>query len=168
MVLVPTIPNNIKTDEKIVADKVAFWEDVFLEKLAEECNVTAACTAANISRSTAYDHKNTNPRFAQLWADSIASAGDQLRSAAYQLAKGKFPIYNEKGEITGYLNPNPVVLLRLLQAHDPAYRDVSRAELTGKDGDPIKTQNVTLEGLTETDIKGIIDEYVQRKISSGG
>lgn len=163
-----TIPNNNSSLSPTVADNVAIWEELFLEKLSEECNVTEACTYAQVARSTAYDHKNTNPRFAKLWAEAIAAAGDQLRSAAYKLAKGKFPIYDEKGNITGYLNPNPVVLLRLLQAHDPMYKDVSRAEITGKDGDPIKTQNVSLEGLTETDIKSIVNEYVQKQLSSGG
>lgn len=159
-----TISDNLPiTDESVTADKVAWWESAFLEEFAQYCNVSKACLKAKVSRSTVYDHYNANTRFQQLFEAAKAVSTDKLRETALKLATGEFEVTDSDGKKRN-LQPNTAVLMRLLAAHDPSYREVSRSEVTGKDGGAIETRTTnTLDGLDQKIADSLIADYVKRQ-----
>lgn len=60
------------------------WRRAFLRALGRCANVREAARTAGIDHSTAYQYRRTNPHFARLWADALASG----RAA---LAAGRVP-----------------------------------------------------------------------------
>jgi hypothetical protein len=96
------------------------WEKAFLTKYRNTCNVRAACEAANISRQAVYQHKDTCPEFAALWEQARQEAIDILEARAWKRT--------EQG--------SDGMIQFLLKAHRrEVYGDVTRNELTGKDGE---------------------------------
>lgn len=62
---------------------------------------------------------------------------------------------------------------RVLKAHHPAYRDIARHELTGRDGGPIELlagrfdpDQLTLEELEQ--VRGLLEKAQPRELESGG
>jgi hypothetical protein len=90
------------------------WQQKFLRALKEEPNVKRACSAARVSRQTAYRHREENAEFAALWADALNAAVDELEATAFKLAK--------EGDSS--------LLTFLLRCHRPeTYRETSRHEI---------------------------------------
>src|SRR5262245_47801407 len=62
------------------------WRRKLLEGLERGLSVTTACRAANISRKTAYEYRNSDETFRQAWEDaqefSIDVVEDKLREMA--------------------------------------------------------------------------------------
>lgn len=84
------------------------WRPLFLASLREDGCVRYACTAAKISRVTAYEHKETDPEFAGQWEISLQEAIESLEREAARRAK----------------KSSDVLLIFLLKAHRPEkYRD---------------------------------------------
>ena len=59
------------------------WEDRFLSSLKTHANVSAAARTAGISTRTAYNRRNANSEFAELWEGAIKEALDALELAVY-------------------------------------------------------------------------------------
>lgn len=54
------------------------WKSIFIRELAESSNVKAACDAAVISQSLAYNARRTDPDFARQWFEALAEGYDKL------------------------------------------------------------------------------------------
>jgi hypothetical protein len=99
------------------------WRPVFLKALANSGNVRAACHAAGITRTAAYDHRERSVLFAAAWDTALEDACDALEAMARKRA----------------MDTSDVLLIFLLKAHRPAkYRDTYRHELTDGQGGPLK------------------------------
>jgi transposase len=105
----------------------------FLKVLAETCNVSEACRAAKIGRSTAYDWREGDPAFAAAWKDAEEEAIDSLERVAWDRAK---------------IDKSDRMMEILLKAHRPEkYVERIRSELTGKDGGPVEYRNLSEEEI---------------------
>lgn len=58
----------------------------FLTTLAEHCNVSEACRAANIGRSAAYAWRKDDEAFAADWDEAEQAAADELERVAWERA----------------------------------------------------------------------------------
>ncbi len=65
---------------------LARWQQNFLKVLRKTPHVSRACKAARVSRSMAYDHRKSNPGFAEQWRDAIEGSVDELEATAFRLA----------------------------------------------------------------------------------
>jgi len=114
-------PERIGTPEKRAA----------LEAYARRGNVTAACLAANVGRTTWYTWRNTDPDFDSAVAEAEQAAADFLEDVAVQRA-------------TAGPSPSDTLLIFLLKGIRPEkYRERYSAEITGKDGGPLQHEDVT-------------------------
>lgn len=97
--------------------------EAFIETLRKSCNVSAACRAANIARSAAYNWRKDDEEFASEWADAEAEAIDNLEGVAYERAMS--------GE-------SDRMVEILLKGHRPErYVATSKHELSGPNGGAI-------------------------------
>jgi hypothetical protein len=62
------------------------WTGAFLQVLANEGTVTAACVAAKVGRSTVYRRRSEDPAFAEAWDDIDAAVVDVLEHEAVRRA----------------------------------------------------------------------------------
>lgn len=62
------------------------WMPVFLHTLRDTGNVRSACTAAGISRATAYSAREEDEAFAGWWQQAIDDAVDLIEMSAWALA----------------------------------------------------------------------------------
>lgn len=65
-------------------NKKRSWKPLFLAAFRNSANVRAACEAANISRKTAYQHRERDPKFAAQWDEAEQDAVDVLEARAWQ------------------------------------------------------------------------------------
>jgi len=93
--------------------------EAFLNALSTSCNVSAACRAADISRTAVYAWKRDDPEFAAEWEDAEGAAIDELEGVAYARA-----IAGESDRM----------LEILLKGHRNRYRDKVKL-VGGDDGD---------------------------------
>lgn len=104
----------------------AEWEPVFLETLAQNCNVKAACASAGIERSTAYKRRKADNDFAESWDDAIddgvdALAAEARRRAAEGTRRG---IWHQGVRVGEEIEYSDTLIIFLLKAHRPeVYRD---------------------------------------------
>lgn len=101
------------------------WKNIFIATLANTANIRAACIAAGISRTTAYNHKKGDAEFAEAWDEAMEEAIDTMEAAALKRGRDGTtrikPIYQngkKVGEevIVEYSDP---LLLALLKAYRP-------------------------------------------------
>jgi hypothetical protein len=120
-----------KPDRK--ATKTVDWRPAFLKSIAKLGNVTRACKAAKIGRSTAYDMYESDPVFAKGWEEALEEAVDLLELEARRRAeKGvRTPIY-QGGLLVGYKQVySDTLLLTLLKANRPEkFKDFSAVDHT--------------------------------------
>jgi hypothetical protein len=103
------------------ATKTVDWRPAFLKSMKKLGNVTRACTAAKIGRSTAYDMYESNADFAKDWDEALEEATDLLELEARRRAeKGvRTPIY-QGGLLVGYKQMYSDGLMQvLLKANRP-------------------------------------------------
>jgi len=87
---------------------VGQWRPIFLQALGATGNVSAACMAADITRSTAYRSRETSVRFREGWDEALTTAMELLEAEARRRA----------------MTVSDTLLIFLLKAHNPAkYRD---------------------------------------------
>jgi hypothetical protein len=121
------------------------WQERFLEELAVRGSVVAACDAAECSRRNAYDERDRNPEFARLWDEAKRIAVERMEDEARRRAvEGTLKPVFQGGAMVGKVREySDVLLIFLLKAHDPKYREKQQVELVGKGGGPIQYANVT-------------------------
>jgi hypothetical protein len=102
------------------------WRPAFLEALAGSANVRAACAAAGVGRSTAYDHRGRDGRFAEAWDDALDEACDVLEAEARRRAVKwtERPVYQGGERVGAVREYSDTLLIFLLKANRPEkYRD---------------------------------------------
>ena len=92
------------------------WHEAFLVSLMEDGNVRAACKAAKVDRTTAYRHRETDKAFADQWDAAKKIGLESLRDVANERAR----------------RGSDVLLIFLLKAHDPAYRETVNQNHSGE------------------------------------
>lgn len=114
---------------KLTPEEMCEWVPSFLRALTESPNVSKAAKLAGISRRTAYDYRERNAAFAQLWDDALESSTDDLAAEAYRRArhgteKPVFYLGAECGRIREY---SDVLTIFLLKAHrSEIYRETTK------------------------------------------
>jgi len=101
--------------------RVPKWEKAFLSCLAKWGVITAACEAAGIHRSTAYDRREADEAFEKAWDDAQKTAADLLEIEARRRAvRGVLkPVY-QTGKRVGYVREySDTLMARLLEANNP-------------------------------------------------
>jgi hypothetical protein len=97
------------------------WKTKFTAALAESCNVTAACDAAGVARSSAYEARTKDREFAKAWDDALEQGVDTLELEARRRAVDGVarPVY-QGGKLVGAERVYSDTLLQfLLRAHRP-------------------------------------------------
>lgn len=108
------------------------WRKAFLTQLSVNGNVSAACDAARVERSTVYDARKNDPAFSKQWDDAITTAVDDLEAEAWRRASvGTLKPVWFKGELVGYdLEHSDALMQTLLKGHRPEkYRETLRIDL---------------------------------------
>ncbi len=122
-------------------------QDQFLDTFAKVGNLSASARTAGIDRQTHYNWLEADPSgYGQRFADAEERAHDALEQEARRRAVVGVdePVFY-KGEIVGYIRKmSDVLLIFLLKAARPEkFRERWQGELTGKDGGPIQTQDIS-------------------------
>ena len=121
----------------------------FLTALAGRGIVADACRAADVSRQTAYVHRDKDEAFAQVWQDAVDDWADVLEAEADRRALGyDDPIVyqgkiqkDEDGKVATVKRYSDRMLeLRLKGLRPERYSDKFR--LAGKDGGPVEIKVV--------------------------
>ncbi|HVZ39480.1 MAG TPA: hypothetical protein VHI13_09395 [Candidatus Kapabacteria bacterium] len=109
------------------------WQWAFLEVLARSGNVTLACYAAETDRQNAYQLRNRDADFRELWDAALEMAADRLEEEAWRRAlEGVERYVVSQGKIVMGPDGKPLIeeqysdmlLDRLLRAHRPEkFRD---------------------------------------------
>lgn len=63
------------------------WKVAFIEALEKTGNVTAAAEFAVIDKTTAYNHKDKDPKFRRQWEEALETATDRLELEARRRAE---------------------------------------------------------------------------------
>jgi hypothetical protein len=101
-------------NDRTRASRLTQWKQRFLRALRRTPNIKVACSAAGVSRQTAYQHRKSDHAFAEAWYDAIEASVDRLEARAFELA--------EQGD--------PNLITFLLKCHRPAiYNAPQRSEV---------------------------------------
>jgi hypothetical protein len=109
------------------------WHETFLSTLADTGSVVRAVRAAGVHRSTAYDHREADAGFAAAWKDaeriSVELMEDEARRRAVEGCRR--PVFQGGKKVGEILEYSDTLLIFLLKAHDPKYRDKQQVEHSG-------------------------------------
>lgn len=134
--------------EKEAPYKPEPWYEKFLERLRAVPNVRAACEAAGVGRSTAYDARQRDETFALEWADAVEQGLDALEQIAHArgttgqkirktvtktFADGKVEVTE-----TEEMHISDTLLMFFLKRYRPEFRESFRIEHGGAGGGPIQ------------------------------
>ncbi len=118
------------------------WVDKFIKTLGQVGNVSLACHAVGISRTTAYKTRKRYSSFSDDWDNAIAEAADILEGEARRRAVDgvEKPIYYKGEMIDTVREYSDGLLTLLLKAHKPErFRERKAIEHSGPEGGPIRT-----------------------------
>lgn len=110
------------------------WTPAFLAALSQSPNVSAACRAAGIARSAAYELRAADPEFASAWQDAIDQStdllvGEMYRRAVHGTEKPVFYLGAECGRVREY---SDTLAMFLAKSHRPeVYRETVKQEHSG-------------------------------------
>lgn len=82
----PTTRKRRRQGVRLTPEQRRAAQDVFLHEFAIRANLTSACRAAGIDRSTAYDWQERDEAFSFRYKQAEAEANDVLRAAIFQRA----------------------------------------------------------------------------------
>lgn len=111
----------------------------FLAALEEGHSVAAACDAAKISRTGAYQWRHADPDFAEAWDAAVDAGTDRLEDAAMHRARRgtKRPVfYNgvQCGDITEYSDTLTIFLLKARRPEKYWREQMPQGKTDGGDG----------------------------------
>lgn len=109
------------------------WRVLFLEELAVRGSVVGACDAADCSRTNAYAERERDAEFAAAWDEAKRIAVERMEDEARRRAvEGTLKPVFQGGEMVGKVREySDTLLIFLLKAHDPKYREKQQVELSG-------------------------------------
>lgn len=113
--------------------KKGAWQEQFLAELAARGSVVLACRAAGCSRANAYAERGRSAEFKAAWDEEKREAVELMEDEARRRAvEGTLrPVFHggvQVGEVREY---SDTLLIFLLKAHDPKYRDRQQVEHSG-------------------------------------
>ncbi len=129
-----------RTPKKGPAKKRRQWKPAFLKAFAETGMVAAACKQAKVARSTVYDARKEDEKFATAWDDIENATTDEMEREAYRRGVEGVdePVFHGGEEVGAVRKFSDTLLIFMLKARKPEkYRETTRHELTGKDGAPL-------------------------------
>jgi hypothetical protein len=120
-------------------------KDKFIDVLAASCNVSEACRAAGIARSTAHDWRAVDAEFMRRWDEAIETAKDALEAEARRRAVEGWqePVYQQGRQVGTIQRYSDRMLEVLLKGHKPQFRE--RSDVTVGVTIPQPQQPVDLE-----------------------
>lgn len=126
------MPRKWKKTPKRTAKKRP-WQELFLEELAARGSVVGACTAAACSRANAYAERERSAEFAKLWDEAKKISVERMEDEARRRAvEGTLRPVFQGGDRVGQVREySDTLLIFLLKAHDPKYREKQTVEHTG-------------------------------------
>ena len=98
----------------------------FIALLAEGFTVTHAAEQIGLSRRAAYNHRESDPAFAEAWDEAYAASTELLEAEAFQRAMGRDEVVGvgKDGQPVVVKKYSDLLLIFLLKARRPAtYRD---------------------------------------------
>jgi len=97
------------------------WKPAFLSQLSINGNVSSACDAAQVERSTVYDAKRNDPEFAAKWEEAIEIACDSLEAEAWRRAVNgvNSAIYSQGKYVADEIKYSDTLMQTLLKANRP-------------------------------------------------
>ena len=102
------------------------WKIPFIEALKKNGNVRDSCALANIDRTTAYEHRNSDLAFRKLWEDALDDAADSLEAEAVRRARDGVdePVFYMGAECGAIRKYSDTLLIFLLKGIRPEkYRE---------------------------------------------
>ena len=105
--------------------KASEWRPKFLEQLALTANISQSCRAAGISRRGCYAARETNKRFATLWAAGVEQAADRLEEEAWRRAVEGIerPVWRGGAQVGTTIERSNQLLIFLLRGLRPSRYD---------------------------------------------
>ncbi len=146
-------------------DRPPRWRAAFLEGLRTLGCVSAACRLAEVGRQTVYDHRTADEGFAKAWDEALDESADLLVLEARRRAHdGVDEPVIWQGQLTGvWVGPDGTVvtettpnarrvpltvrkysdalLMFLIKARRPEYRDSFRVQHAGDAAQPVKVEH---------------------------
>ncbi len=118
--------------QQYATPKKATKQDIFLEEFAKHGNVTYACKAAKINRSTLYRWKENSDRFLLLYNQTFEEAKDNIRHEIYRRGyegweESQFSAGKRMGTIRKYSDTLLIFHAKMLM---PEYREKQSLEVT--------------------------------------
>lgn len=164
----PDHPSTIKR-HKARNENPDAWKPLFLSTLQATGIVRLAAKAANIDKSTAYDHKKSDKAFEAQWVEAVEDSIELLEAEARRRAlhgtdKPVFQGGKQVGTIREY---SDTLAIFLLKAHRPTvYRERWQIE---QNVNVVHSGSVTMQ--TDDQLKRIIDsegaEEVEGRLIEG-
>jgi hypothetical protein len=117
--------NSNRTPERVSA---------FCAALAETCNVGKACAAVKMSRTAAYEWRESDPDFAAAWDRALKIGVSALEDEAHRRAFEGYdePVFHQGAQVGAIRKASDTLAIFLLKAHAPEkYRENSKLELAG-------------------------------------
>lgn len=106
----------------------------FCAALAETCNVGKACEAIGIGRTTAYEWRDADETFAQMWDAALKVGVSVLEDEATRRGHDGVdePVFHQGQQCGTIRKYSDTLLIFLLKAHNPEkYRENSKVEIAG-------------------------------------
>jgi hypothetical protein len=119
-------------------------QERFLCALADNPNVSAVCQSEAISRATAYYERDRDEEFRAAWDAAVQLGTRALEDEAIRRAREgtEEPVFYQ-GAVCGSVRKySDVLLIFLLKARDPKYRERSALELSGPGGGPVQSVGI--------------------------
>lgn len=115
----------------------------FCAALAETAQVSKACKAVGIARQTAYEWRDNDPDFAEAWdkAKAIGMTALEDEAARRAYAGVATPVFHNGVECGTVQKYSDTLMIFLLKAHDPKYREQQRLDLGNADGKPFEVSD---------------------------
>ncbi len=116
---------------------------LFLEWLSETANVSEACRASGIPRSTAYLWRSQDEQFAHAWDEANELGTDGLEDEAVRRGRDgvEEPVFYRGSECGAVRKYSDTLLIFMLKARRPdKFKDRIANEVSGPGGGPLLTE----------------------------
>ncbi len=134
------------------------WQDVFIASIEKDPSVKHASLKAKVTKSTIYEERDKDPKFAQRWAEAAQAGVDELEASVFVRAKNGISrgvwrtVKGKAVKVETVYEYSDALAMFMLRAHKPGrYRETIRSEVTGAEGGPvaIATDPLVLEALNK-------------------
>lgn len=126
--------NRDVTLEKAGQTDISWWP-TFCAALRRMPNVAKACSAAGVSRQSAYRHRNEYPEFAAAWEDALQDGLDlwEAEMARRAFEGSEIPIMFEGNHVASRYEYSDTLAIVLMKAHRPEkYKERSEVKTDGE------------------------------------